>query len=185
MYRENFKKAIESITNKSFENSLNDFDLLSIVQDCNSQCICKHKIANIFQIQHIRSKTKYNIGYCCAQNFYDAFIEQNQHDVSMTMKIEEFRKLWEELQWKYKYLKKKHVQCKKCKSPWTHNRCFYKGLCTDCRDDLKDLLSTKIVLNKYYGKTLKDMSDDIDYMNFCIKNKTRQSDLFKEYITFC
>lgn len=80
---------------------------------------------------------------------------------------------------------KKYKKCKVCKTEWTHNRCFNKGLCIECRNKRNEIGEIKIILKKHLNKTIKNVfKDDPLYIKFCSENKTRQTEEFKEYLKY-
>jgi hypothetical protein len=117
-------------------------------------------------------------------HFYDQFKNQLKES-KLINELEYLHKKWEGLFKKYKQIKRRNNNCKGCLTPWTHKNCFYLGFCKTCRNKRDTLGKIKVELPKYKNKNLKFVRRyDEEYLQFCIKNKTRQHDIFNEYINY-
>lgn len=191
-----FEKRLSNIANKSFDKALFEFSLeniltLSEFNDQNnstlkhSNCLCGHKIHIIFVIKYTTQNKDFHVGYCCAQHFYDQFLDQCKQNCNLMSKINDYREKWEYLMQLYKFKTTKRNSCKVCDAKWTHNRCFYRGLCKDCKQKQNEVGNVKVVLPKYKNKTISYVYKfDKDYVHFCIQNKTRQHNLFEDYAKY-
>lgn len=181
-----FRNAVSRITHKPYSESLTQFKLLEIEEreDDLTNCVCGKSIKYVFSVQHKGTTDYYQFGRCCAMQFYDSFMEEHQADPSMMEEIEHFKAWKDEAEKQYSLIMYANKKCTHCSTPWTHKHCFHKGMCKPCKAEYKGLLNTKIVLHKYKGETMKTMKEDTKYMEFCIENKTRQSDLFQQFRDF-
>jgi hypothetical protein len=148
--------------------------------DVHTHCLCGVEIIYINVFINTITQDKIIIGSKCINKLIE--------DIKNYMvDKEEFKILYEKWLKIQSIIKNKNQKCVKCNAKNTGKRCLYKGLCKHCRYSKKKLLKTKIQLPKYKGKTIKIACRDetfIDYVNFCIKNKTRQYEIFKEYLTY-
>jgi len=179
------KKALYRETNIMFPQCLKYLfytsDNYSIGDIENDECICGVPIKYIFHVDFIHRDEKkiLDIGSTC--------IEKLMEDMEL-IKDKEIYEHWKQQVIKilkdFQMIKNKYKKCLHCKKDWTHKRCFHKGLCKECKQEYNKILNTKIILNKYVGRKLKDIKNERRYLDFCIEKKTRQHQLFTDYLNF-
>lgn len=162
---------------------INYVETYKVSEDELKICTCGKlgiKEINVFNFKYDDKDIYFNIGSVC--------IDRITEDKTLIDDVEIY-KHWEKQAIKaingIKSIRNTNKKCNICFTPWTYKYCFRDGLCSNCRikkNKLNELLKTKIILPKYNGLQLKDIVDNIKYIEFCIENKTRQHKLFMEYI---
>jgi len=145
-YFDRLKLKLEYLTNTKYPQCLSQFEPVfdetvnfqNVVSHDESHCECGMTIEWVHYVKHTKTDQYYIVGSVCIEKF----IDDDQHDGPFKTKG--------------KAVLNQDKKCKMCDKRWTHNKCFYKGYCTDCRDEIKNFT---LPFGKYSGMHLKSVSD--------------------------
>jgi len=202
-------KGIESETGEEYYKALENIDTSFQILDGSHKCICGVGNNNPVLMTHISNgkSTSLIIGSVCINNITIDIKNRKDNDIQC--------KFWKRLHKivvdnDKKIIEEKRAEersksfCNVCNKSSREKRFLLKGICKSCRKDKKEIRLKEIQLKqlkdkerkriikiansiclsrKYYGVKIKDLP--ISYIEFCIKNETKQATDYKIYYDEC